>query len=56
MLFIYRRDRDGGLEAKEESHDADDEMDDDGDQKFEEAFLRKKDHERDLKVSQSKVC
>ena len=31
-------------------HDADDEMDDDGDQKFEEAFLRKKDGERDQKV------
>ena len=47
---MCRQDRNGSLEAKEEIHDASDELDDGGDEKFEEAFERKKDHERDSKV------
>ena len=59
LLFrniLLRRDRDGSIEAKEEMHDARDELDDDGDEKFEEAFLRKKDRSQDQRVSLVTRC
>ena len=55
VTYFYRneaikRDRDGAFEAKEEMHDAEDELDDSDDGKWMETFMKKKDSLRDQQV------